>query len=79
MAQSGSAPGWGPGGRRFKSCLPDFRKGLHLGRFPGRPIGGDDADGEQTGNKLSEDVRSGADSVVARGEIVAARLPTEEH
>ena len=23
MAQSGSAPGWGPGGRRFKSCLPD--------------------------------------------------------
>ncbi len=25
MAQSGSAPGWGPGGRRFKSCLPDCR------------------------------------------------------
>src|SRR4051794_25525246 len=25
VAQSGSAPGWGPGGRRFKSCLPDFR------------------------------------------------------
>ena len=24
MAQSGSAPGWGPGGRRFKSCLPDY-------------------------------------------------------
>ena len=23
VAQSGSAPGWGPGGRRFKSCLPD--------------------------------------------------------
>ena len=20
--------GWGPGGRRFKSCLPDVRKGL---------------------------------------------------
>ena len=26
VAQSGSAPGWGPGGRRFKSCLPDSRK-----------------------------------------------------
>jgi hypothetical protein len=26
VAQSGSAPGWGPGGRRFKSCLPDLRK-----------------------------------------------------
>ena len=25
VAQSGSAPGWGPGGRRFKSCLPDAR------------------------------------------------------
>ena len=24
VAQSGSAPGWGPGGRRFKSCLPDW-------------------------------------------------------
>jgi hypothetical protein len=26
VAQSGSAPGWGPGGRRFKSCLPDSFK-----------------------------------------------------
>jgi hypothetical protein len=26
VAQSGSAPGWGPGGRRFKSCLPDQQK-----------------------------------------------------
>jgi hypothetical protein len=24
VAQSGSAPGWGPGGRRFESCLPDY-------------------------------------------------------
>ena len=23
VAQSGSAPGWGPGGRRFKSSRPD--------------------------------------------------------
>ena len=30
VAQSGSAPGWGPGGRRFKSCLPD-RRGTSLG------------------------------------------------
>ena len=28
VAQSGSAPGWGPGGRRFKSCLPDQGKAL---------------------------------------------------
>ena len=33
VAQSGSAPGWGPGGRRFKSCLPDLRKGLLLQAF----------------------------------------------
>lgn len=24
MAQLGRAPGLGPGGRRFKSCCPDF-------------------------------------------------------
>ena len=24
VAQAGSAPGLGPGGRRFESCLPDF-------------------------------------------------------
>src|SRR4051794_31942904 len=34
VAQSGSAPGWGPGGRRFKSCLPDFGKALQSGAFP---------------------------------------------
>lgn len=28
MAQSGSAPAWGAGGRRFKSCLPDPIKSL---------------------------------------------------
>jgi hypothetical protein len=33
VAQSGSAPGWGPGGRRFKSCLPDFRKVLLMRDF----------------------------------------------
>lgn len=27
MAQSGSALGWGPSGRRFKSGRPDFRAG----------------------------------------------------
>jgi hypothetical protein len=26
VAQSGSALGWGPSGRRFKSCLPDIRE-----------------------------------------------------
>ena len=25
MAQSGSAPGLGPGGRKFESCCPDHR------------------------------------------------------
>ena len=33
VAQSGSAPGWGPGGRRFKSCLPDSRKSLQIALF----------------------------------------------
>ena len=26
VAQPGSAPGLGPGGRRFESCRPDFEK-----------------------------------------------------
>src|ERR1700692_3680401 len=33
VAQSGSAPGWGPGGRRFKSFLPDYEKGLQKACF----------------------------------------------
>ncbi len=42
VAQSGSAPGWGPGGRRFKSCLPDWRKapltrGFLFGQTPAGP------------------------------------------
>ena len=28
VAQLGSAPGLGPGGRRFKSCLPDHYSGV---------------------------------------------------
>src|SRR5262245_48427181 len=38
VAQPGSAPGWGPGGRRFKSSRPDWRKpataGFSLVREP---------------------------------------------
>ena len=26
VAQAGSAPGLGPGGRRFESCLPDKKR-----------------------------------------------------
>ena len=33
VAQSGSAPGWGPGGRRFKSSRPDQRKARKCGPF----------------------------------------------
>jgi hypothetical protein len=53
VAQSGSAPGWGPGGRRFKSCLPDRRKCLEISGFwvSGTLEGG--APGEQLGNKSS--------------------------
>ena len=29
MAQFGRAPGLGPGGRRFKSCLPDLALSEH--------------------------------------------------
>ena len=32
VAQAGSAPGLGPGGRRFESCLPD-QKASHLRGF----------------------------------------------
>ncbi len=35
VAQAGSAPGLGPGGRRFESCLPDlhFEQIRHQCRF----------------------------------------------
>jgi hypothetical protein len=52
VAQSGSAPGWGPGGRRFKSCLPDTRKGLEMGGFWVLWALGGGATGEQLGNKF---------------------------
>ena len=31
VAQSGSAPGLGPGGRRFESCRPDFSLIVNVG------------------------------------------------
>ena len=42
VAQLGSAPGLGPGGRRFESCLPDHLKwGLSsAGRAPALHAGG---------------------------------------
>ena len=46
VAQSGSAPGWGPGGRRFKSCLPDQARGPHLRASFVLGVGGVRADGE---------------------------------
>jgi hypothetical protein len=30
VAQAGSAPGLGPGGRRFESCLPDKKESSDL-------------------------------------------------
>ncbi len=30
MAQLGRAPGLGPGGRRFESCLPDYNESCFL-------------------------------------------------
>ena len=33
VAQSGSALGWGPSGRRFKSCLPDSLAVRRLGWY----------------------------------------------
>src|SRR4051812_26878715 len=38
VAQSGSAPGWGPGGRRFKSSRPDRRRARKCGPFAFLPI-----------------------------------------
>ena len=45
VAQLGSAPGLGPGGRRFKSCLPDHLKNKNwglssAGRAPALHAGG---------------------------------------
>src|SRR5258707_11106681 len=34
VAQPGRAPGSGPGGRRFESCLPDHLKAAGSGTFP---------------------------------------------
>ncbi len=33
VAQLGSAPAWGAGGRRFESCLPDHSKALPLSSY----------------------------------------------
>src|SRR4249920_1698950 len=52
VAQSGSAPGWGPGGRRFKSCLPDFGKALHSGAFLRSWMRPFSADGDQSGDQF---------------------------
>ena len=73
VAQSGSAPGWGPGGRRFKSCLPDSTKGLENSSFwvfldPQKTV-----HGEQTGNKLFENLHLGA-SLCARGQLDAVKF-----
>ena len=44
------APGWGPGGRRFKSCLPDYEKALETRplAYPSRARLG--RGGDQSGN-----------------------------
>ena len=34
VAQFGSAPDWGSGGRRFKSCLSDHQKILRISSVP---------------------------------------------
>lgn len=34
VAQFGSAPDWGSGGRRFKSCLSDHQKILGISSIP---------------------------------------------
>ncbi len=53
VAQSGSAPGWGPGGRRFKSCLPDYTNTLQRSGFYSSAGLEKYAHGDQTGIKLS--------------------------
>ena len=66
VAQSGSAPGWGPGGRRFKSCLPDRRNSCkslvywQMVRLEKCPTG------NQRGTNFSKDVEITATARVAR-------------
>ena len=50
VAQSGSAPGWGPGGRRFKSCLPDYKSPANR-RVASSHGGPRCSQGRQTGDK----------------------------
>jgi hypothetical protein len=59
VAQSGSAPGWGPGGRRFKSCLPDYGKASHRAKNCGY-LGGERS---STGNKRGTISRTTCKSV----------------
>ena len=44
--------GWGPGGRRFKSCLPDFGKALQSRAFLRSQMGPFPADGDQFGDQF---------------------------
>jgi hypothetical protein len=59
-------PGWGPGGRRFKSCLPDYIKVPVLLGFSCIRNGNGASDGEQTGNKFPLLARSGREVSAAQ-------------
>jgi hypothetical protein len=46
------SPGWGPSGRRFKSCLPDQRRALHSAAFEWDSRREKRGFGEQLGNNF---------------------------
>ena len=60
VAQSGSAPGWGPGGRRFKSCLPDSKKSLQMRCFLAGDRAGEIRFGEHLGNNFFWNLQTSA-------------------
>src|SRR3954470_1611492 len=66
VAQSGSAPGWGPGGRRFKSCLPDLTKALLTRGFSRLSAGPSSRPGVQVGVHFLQLTPTGLDETAVR-------------
>jgi hypothetical protein len=62
-------PGWGPGGRRFKSCLPDYVKAPMMLAFARTRNRDDASDGEQTGNKFPLSATSGTTRQLPGGNV----------
>ena len=86
VAQSGSASGWGPEGRRFKSCLPDLGStcrsthfdllygGVHMRRGPkrGPKCVGNSTVGASTGTTVTGSIGAIVGTIVTGGASAAS-------